>query len=67
MRVVIYPMEAWAVAGGDEQPCLQLREQVSQRSTVDICFDETNRHVIETIRNELTVIERALGPQEPRG
>ncbi len=67
MRVVISPTECWAIAGGDEDPCLQLRESVSQRSTLDICFDATNRHLIATIRTELTVIERALGEEEPQG
>lgn len=66
MRVVIFPTEAWAIAGGDDQPCLQLRES-GQRSTCDVCFDATNRHLITTLRSELDVIERALdGSREPR-
>ena len=64
MRVILFPTEAWAITGSDDQPCLQLRDQ--KRSTVDICFDATNRHLVETLKNELGLIERALGIEGPR-
>ena len=61
MKVVMFPTDVWTIAGGDQEPCLQLRQQLS---TLELCFDASNRHVVLTLQRELTVLRRALGMDE---